>query len=293
MASRGQALTIVYHAWDASASAYKTGDVANHTLRVVKDGTSAAPTNSPSEIDATNLPGAYKLTLTTTETAADFVHVGGKSSTANVILLPVAIDFDRLPTNNNMATFFESGGLSDAAWLLSTLFGHVNSIAADVWGESLPGAYTAGQAGYILDAIKDATDTIGALPITTTIPTIDDGGTLEIVRGDDYKIADSRHFTFVVSSATPDLTGATVVLKIRYGDDGDTEYVSGACTLSGEGTATQTIKAELTAAQTALLIPVTYDGEDVDRPYDLEATLSSGRIATLYQGLAVVSKDVR
>jgi hypothetical protein len=132
----------------------------------------------------------------------------------------------------------------------------------------------------------------GAPLITYTGPAVNEDATIEIVRGDDYKITDNRQFTFTIG-ASPDLTGATVVLKIRYGDDGDSEYVSGACTLSGTGTSTQTIKAELTAAQTVLLIPVTYDGDTADRRYDLEATLSNGNVATLVQGVAVVSKDAR
>jgi hypothetical protein len=53
MASRGQSLTITYVAWDTANNAGKTGDVANHTLRWIKDGTSAAPVNSPSEVDPT------------------------------------------------------------------------------------------------------------------------------------------------------------------------------------------------------------------------------------------------
>ena len=49
MATRGVAMTIAYVAWDTEANAGKTGDVANHTLRWIKDGTAAAPTNAPTE----------------------------------------------------------------------------------------------------------------------------------------------------------------------------------------------------------------------------------------------------
>lgn len=98
MASRGQSITVTYKAWDVVNNVGKTGDVANHTLRWIKDGTSSAPTNSPSEVDATNLPGVYKLVLTTAECTCDYGVLGGKSSTANIIIIEVAIDFEQLPT---------------------------------------------------------------------------------------------------------------------------------------------------------------------------------------------------
>lgn len=98
MPSRGQSVVLTYIAWDTSANVGKSGDVANHTLRWIKDGTSAAPTNSPSEIDATNAPGAYKLTLTTAECTCDTGTLAGKSSTANVSIVPVSIAFEQLPT---------------------------------------------------------------------------------------------------------------------------------------------------------------------------------------------------
>lgn len=98
MPSRGQSVVLTYIAWDTSANVGKSGDVANHTLRWIKDGTSAVQTNSPSEIDATNAPGAYKLTLTTAECTCNTGTLVGKSSTANVSIIPVAIAFEQLPT---------------------------------------------------------------------------------------------------------------------------------------------------------------------------------------------------
>ena len=98
MASRGQTITIAYVAWDTSANAGKTGDVANHTLRWVKDGTSSAPTNAAAEVDSTNAPGLYKLVLTGTECTADAGILCGKSATANISIMPVTITFEQLPT---------------------------------------------------------------------------------------------------------------------------------------------------------------------------------------------------
>lgn len=98
MSSQGVATTLVYMAYNTSTGAYVTGDVANHTLKLVKDGTEASPTNSPAEVDATNTPGAYKLALTAAETNFGTVWLGGKSSTANVILIPITSTFEILPT---------------------------------------------------------------------------------------------------------------------------------------------------------------------------------------------------
>lgn len=98
MASRGQSLTLTYVAWDTDANAGKTGDVANHTLRWIKDGTSAAPDNSPAEVDATNAPGVYKVVLTGTECTANVGTLCGKSSTADVSLMPITVTFEQLPT---------------------------------------------------------------------------------------------------------------------------------------------------------------------------------------------------
>jgi hypothetical protein len=97
MATRGVSLTVVYIAWDTASNTGKTGDVANHTLRWIKDGTAAAPTNSPVEVDATNAPGAYKLTLTASECDCNIGWLVGKSSTSGVSLMPVKVEFERLP----------------------------------------------------------------------------------------------------------------------------------------------------------------------------------------------------
>lgn len=107
MASRGQSITVVYYAFDTVANAYKTGDVANHAIRVIKDGTDAAATNSPAEVSSANDPGAYKLVLTASECTADSVVVSGKSSTANIIIIPRHVTFENLPTAAPAA----SGGL--------------------------------------------------------------------------------------------------------------------------------------------------------------------------------------
>lgn len=98
MASRGQSIVVTYVAWDTVNNVGKTGDVAHHTLRWIKDGTASAPTNAASEVDATNAPGVYKITLTTSECTCDSGTLAGKSSSANVSIMPKDVTFEMLPT---------------------------------------------------------------------------------------------------------------------------------------------------------------------------------------------------
>ena len=97
MATRGVEMTLTFTAWDAGSSAPKTGDSGNFTLRWIKDGTASAPTNSAAELDATNCPGIYTLVITSTEADANLGCLAGKSSTADVSIIPTLIQFERLP----------------------------------------------------------------------------------------------------------------------------------------------------------------------------------------------------
>ena len=85
-------------AWNTNTNAYQTGDSTNHTLRFIRDATESTPTNSPTEVDSTNAPGAYNITWTSAEGTTNILWVGGKSSTANVVLIPMTIGFENLPT---------------------------------------------------------------------------------------------------------------------------------------------------------------------------------------------------
>lgn len=94
MPSKNVALTITYTAFNTSTNVGQTGDAANHTLKVVVDGTEAAVTGSITEVDSTNLKGAYKVTLTTAQMNGNCVYFGGASSTANVYIVPQTIFTD-------------------------------------------------------------------------------------------------------------------------------------------------------------------------------------------------------
>lgn len=99
MATRALQQVLAYVAWNTSTNAYVTGDSANHSTSWCKDGTRSATTNATAEVDATNLPGLYKVTMTSTETDCIEGVLGGKSTTANVVLIPTMVAFDYLNTS--------------------------------------------------------------------------------------------------------------------------------------------------------------------------------------------------
>lgn len=84
---------IAVFAWDTSANAEKTGDAANITARISKDGAAVAQTNdvNPTELDVTYAPGVYLFDLTQAESNCDLLTLFAKSGTANIKLEPVII----------------------------------------------------------------------------------------------------------------------------------------------------------------------------------------------------------
>jgi len=84
---------IVLFVFDYSTGAPKTGDAANLTAYVSKDDGSVTVLGdtSATELDATNAKGLYSFDVTQSETNADKLIFSGKSSTANVTMVPVTI----------------------------------------------------------------------------------------------------------------------------------------------------------------------------------------------------------
>lgn len=76
-----------------SADPSKTGDAANITAGISKDGGANAATNdvNPTELDATNHPGIYIFDLTQAETNADLLVISAVSGTSNILLDPVQV----------------------------------------------------------------------------------------------------------------------------------------------------------------------------------------------------------
>lgn len=155
MSSQNVATTLVYMAYNTSTGAYVTGDSANHTLKLVKDGTEASPTNSPAEVDSVNTPGAYKLALTAAETQFGTVWLGGKSSTANVIIIPITSTFEILPTalSNNFvkSSVQDIGGNTTAATNLGSTAANIGRGTCTTGGSttSIPTSAFSPNAGIV------------------------------------------------------------------------------------------------------------------------------------------------
>ena len=91
---KGIAGKIYVEAYDTSASgAPKTGDAANITVYLAKDGGSltALADTSATEVSSTNAKGVYSFDVTATEADADQLVFTGKSSTANIYIRPVTV----------------------------------------------------------------------------------------------------------------------------------------------------------------------------------------------------------
>lgn len=200
MPSYGQSVTLQYTAWNTSTNAYVTGDSANHTLRWVKDGTASAPTNSPSEVDATNAPGIYKVVLTSTEAQCQVGTLAGKSSTSNVILIGITVTFENLPTASPGAAngVFIAG--TNAATTITTaltttftgnLTGSVNSVTGNVGGNVVGstasvtgavGSVTGNVGGNVVGSVGSVTGAVGSVTgnvggnVTGSVGSIATGG---------------------------------------------------------------------------------------------------------------------
>jgi hypothetical protein len=170
-----------------------------------------------------------------------------------------------------------------------TMGGALNAAgsAVDPLNNAVPGAYAQGTAGAVLGSINPANVTVQS-PVSVL------GDTLELVRGDDYFLADGRSLPFS-SDDWPNLTGATnITMTARrrveaFGTGSDT--VLFATTDLGTsrvvGTGTQTVVFQPTAAMTALLLPGVETGK-----FDIQATLAtSGHIITLVVGKITVIED--
>jgi len=101
---------VAVFAWDTNSDAEKTGDAANITAVVSKDGAAVAAVGdtNPSELDATNAPGIYVFDLTQAETNADMVILFAKSATANVKIEPVVVYTMAVGVGNRVASDSEA-----------------------------------------------------------------------------------------------------------------------------------------------------------------------------------------
>ena len=113
------------YAWDAANSAAKTGDAANITAQISKDGGAAAATNdaNPTELDATDHPGTYYFDALQAETNADEIIVTPVSSTDDIVIRPLFIyTSPPLSVDTNGAVSLQDDAITSAKYDESTAF---------------------------------------------------------------------------------------------------------------------------------------------------------------------------
>jgi hypothetical protein len=133
---RGQSYVYVYVAWDTASNTRKTGDAANHTVYISKDGGNyVQASNAPSEIllPNNNPTGTYRVTLTASEMDANTIVVYVVSSTSGVTI-PVG---EILTERGRVDTTLSSRATAADVWSHSsrtlTSFG---TLVSDIWSHS-------------------------------------------------------------------------------------------------------------------------------------------------------------
>jgi len=95
MASKGIGFNATVYAMDSATGLPETGDLANISLFVSKDGAAGiAATNAEFELSATNNKGQYGVLLTNTEADANKVEVSGVSTTSGIVIFPKEYSMD-------------------------------------------------------------------------------------------------------------------------------------------------------------------------------------------------------
>jgi len=163
MTIKNNQVHIVYYAYDSSGP--KTGDAANHVLKLRRDGTLITPTNSPVEISAADAPGMYELLVTETENTGRSMALIGRSTTSGVFIQPVYW------TNEHNVSRYDDG-LSPGTdvWLNTVIDGTLTAkqllaLIASACAGLLSGA---GTGTVIIKAINDGTTT----RITATVDSL-------------------------------------------------------------------------------------------------------------------------
>lgn len=84
---------LAVYAYDLTTGLPKTGDAANITAQISKDGGATAATNdvNPTELDAADAKGIYLFDATQAESNADMIVLSAVSATADIALEPLVI----------------------------------------------------------------------------------------------------------------------------------------------------------------------------------------------------------
>ena len=125
-------------AYDIANDGGKTGDAANITAYISKDGAAPVQSNdaNPTELDATNMPGVYVFDLTQEETNCNSFILYAKSATSNIQIDPVRIETQSADPATGAAVTTVGGALATHDGKLDTVDGIVDWIKAVLEGDS-------------------------------------------------------------------------------------------------------------------------------------------------------------
>ncbi len=148
-------------------------------------------------------------------------------------------------------------------------FAAINPEEINPFTAAVPGTYTGGSAGAALGTVSAAT--------VTFVSAVADTGDVELLRGDDYLVANGRALAWT-SVGWPTLTGGTILFSVQR-SQGEL------WTKAGAVTAPTAARVEITASDTVAIGAGLY-------PFDLQATVG-GAVTTLLRGSLRVLGDVR
>jgi hypothetical protein len=301
MSVNAVAVTVTYLAWDGTAGAPKTGDVANHTLRLVRDGAEATPSGTPAEVDATNAPGIYKLALTGAENTGTIMALVGKSATSGVVLVPTYW--------HNLDATIGSREVSGAAATAVSGLNNLSTVQAQDAAEAALAAYDAATGADVaaidvsgvaaavvaaLDAAHGAGLWTSAAVATVTVQGYAGGAPeadIALVRGDTAPLLlEMVDADGVAVDLTDYVSGAgelVLTVKPQSARD-DTDDAAAVCQIEGTSTAPTTGVAAFAFAEAdtlACALGTVYD-------YDVQADDGAGTVQTLLRGALQVVWDV-
>jgi hypothetical protein len=197
----------------------------------------------------------------------------------------VIVDSGTVTTVSGQLTAYSSGtGIFSVAALANAPSG--GGGGSDPWSTSMPGSYTGSQAGALFYAMTNEVAALQGAAITYAGP-VATGGTVSLVRGDDYKNTDGRALVFTNAAGSwANLTSASVTFTVLQKSTVPNSTPITALMQSGTvvtpSGSNQQVRFDLTAAET--LLPVGLYS------YSVTAVLSDGSTVTLSTGNCYVTQ---
>ncbi len=165
---KGVGCTVYLKAWDNDNATWKTGYQASITARGCGDGTEFTPAGSVSQVDATNFPGLYKITLTDAENDYNVNAIGGSAADSTITIH--GMEWINLPLDFSSTQKSSLNACTPAS--VTTVTGNVNGSVDSVTdavsvGSIATDAITA--ASLKADAVTKITDAIKNITIDDTV----------------------------------------------------------------------------------------------------------------------------